>query len=50
MTHSYLVADPAVACAYAMLDKSDPLDAACSFIEGFNSCLPLQESEIEIVI
>ena len=49
MTHSYLVADPAVACAYLMLEKKDPLDAAFNFIEGFNSNLKLEESEIEIL-
>ena len=49
MTHSYLVADPAVACAYLMLDKPDPLDAAFHFIEGYNRYLKFQESEIEIL-
>ena len=49
MTHSYLVADPAIACAYAMLEKSDPLDAAFHFIRGYHSCLPLEEIEIEIL-
>jgi len=49
MTHSYLVADPAIACAYAMLEKSDPLDAAFHLIRGFHSRLPLEEIEIEIL-
>ena len=49
MTHSYLVADLAVACAYAMLEKPDPLDAAVHLVRGFHSFLPLKEIEIEIL-
>jgi len=49
MTHSYLAAEPAVACAYAMLDKPDPLEAAVLLIRGFHQHFPLEEKELEIL-
>ncbi len=49
MTHSYIAAEPAVACAYAMLNKKDPLQAAVHFISGFHNELPLEEKEVEIL-
>ena len=49
MTHSYLVAEAAVACAYAMLDKPDPLEAAVLLIRGFDQHFPLEEKELEIL-
>ncbi|MBC8257590.1 MAG: aminotransferase class III-fold pyridoxal phosphate-dependent enzyme [SAR324 cluster bacterium] len=49
MTHSYLAAEPAVACAYAMLNKPDPLEAAALLIRGFNQHFPLEEKELEIL-
>ena len=49
MTHSYLAAEPAVACAYAMLDKPDPLEAAALLIRGFHQHFPLEEKELEIL-
>ena len=50
MTHSYLAAEPAVACAYAMLDKPDPLEAAVLLIHGFHQNFPLEEKELEILL
>ena len=49
MTHSYFVAEPAVACVYAMMDKPDPLEAAVHLIRGFHLCFPLEENELEIL-
>ncbi len=49
MTHSYIVAEPAVACAYAMLNKKDPLQAAVHLINGFHKKFPLEEKELEIL-
>ena len=49
MTHSYLVAEAAVACTYAMLDKPDPLEAAVLLIRGFDQHFPLEEKELEIL-
>ena len=49
MTHSYLATEPAVACAYAMLDKPDPLEAAVHLLRGFHQSFPLEEIELEIL-
>jgi len=35
MVHSYTVGNVAVAAAYALLDKPDPLTAACSVVVGY---------------
>lgn len=49
MVHSPVVADLAVACAYAMLDKPDPLAAAAAIVRGFHEALPLTEPEREVL-
>ena len=49
MTHTYLAAEAAVACAYTMLDKPDPLEAAVHLIIGFHQQFPLEEKEIKIL-
>ena len=49
MTHSYLAAEPAVSCAYAMLNKAEPLEAAVHLISGFHKQFPLEEKEVEIL-
>ncbi|MFL2738482.1 MAG: aminotransferase class III-fold pyridoxal phosphate-dependent enzyme [bacterium] len=49
ITHSYLIAEPAVACAYAMLDKPDPLEAAVLLIHRFHQHFPLEEKELEVL-
>ena len=46
ITHSWLAAEPAIAAAYAMLGKTDPLSAAASVIRGYHSALPLEATEI----
>lgn len=48
MVYSWTVAEPAIAAAYAMLDKSHPLDAAVAIIKGYHEQLALNEAEIEI--
>lgn len=47
MVHSYTVAEPAVACAYSMLGKHNPLDAARNIIAGYHTAFPLTEVEVE---
>jgi 4-aminobutyrate aminotransferase-like enzyme/Ser/Thr protein kinase RdoA (MazF antagonist) len=47
IVHSYAVADLAIAAAYAMLGKSDPLDAAISVVRGYQTIRPLTDDEIE---
>ena len=49
MVHSPVVADLAVACAYAMLGKPDPLAAAAAIVRGFHQALPLTEPEREVL-
>ena len=47
MLHTWIANEPAVACAYAMLDKPDPLAAAVPVIEGYHAAHPLTPAEIE---
>ena len=49
MVYSWLVVEPAVAAAYAMLDKDQPLDAAVAIIRGYHDQLPLTENEIKVL-
>jgi 4-aminobutyrate aminotransferase-like enzyme/Ser/Thr protein kinase RdoA (MazF antagonist) len=46
IVHSYAVADLAIAVAYAMLGKPDPLDAAVHVVRGYQQLRPLAEEEI----
>jgi Ser/Thr protein kinase RdoA (MazF antagonist) len=48
MVHSWTVADPAVAAAYAMLDR-DPLATIVSMVRGYQSEHPLNDSELSAV-
>jgi 4-aminobutyrate aminotransferase-like enzyme/Ser/Thr protein kinase RdoA (MazF antagonist) len=47
MVESWTVCEPAVAIAYAMFGKADPLAAACQVAAGYHSARPLTEPEIE---
>lgn len=49
MVYSCLVCEPAIAAAYAMLDKQDPLAAAAQVIAGYASVHPLREDEIAVI-
>jgi 4-aminobutyrate aminotransferase-like enzyme/Ser/Thr protein kinase RdoA (MazF antagonist) len=46
MVHSYTVGDLAIAIAYAILDKPDPLAVAAEIVRGYNSTFELTEDEI----
>jgi 4-aminobutyrate aminotransferase-like enzyme/Ser/Thr protein kinase RdoA (MazF antagonist) len=46
MLHSYTVGDLAVAVAYAILGKPDPLAAAAQVIKGYQTTRPLEEKEL----
>jgi 4-aminobutyrate aminotransferase-like enzyme/Ser/Thr protein kinase RdoA (MazF antagonist) len=50
MLESWTVADLAVACAYAMLGKLDPVGAAAAIVEGYHSALPLEEAELDVLL
>lgn len=43
------VYEPAVAAAYALLDKEDPLKTAGYVIAGYHEFFPLQEDEIDLI-
>ena len=46
MVYSYTVCELAVAIAYAILDKPDPLGTASKVVRGYHAEHPLQEEEI----
>jgi 4-aminobutyrate aminotransferase-like enzyme/Ser/Thr protein kinase RdoA (MazF antagonist) len=46
MVFSYTLGDLAIAIAYAILDKPDPLSVASQILRGYHSTLPLNEKEI----
>jgi 4-aminobutyrate aminotransferase-like enzyme len=46
MVHGYTVADLAVAIAYAVLGKRDPLRAAATIVRGYHAARPLDDREI----
>ncbi|HVH55664.1 MAG TPA: aminotransferase class III-fold pyridoxal phosphate-dependent enzyme [Vicinamibacterales bacterium] len=49
MVHSWSVAEPAIAIAYAVLDRKDPLDAACSIVRGYHAAQPLTPDEMAVL-
>lgn len=48
MVNSWLVAEPAIAAAYAMLENDDPITAATEILRGYHSMLPLNQAEIKV--
>src|SRR5579864_8929629 len=46
MHHGLTVSEPAVAAAYAILGKKNPLEAATAVVRGYHHAFPLQEAEI----
>jgi len=46
MVYSWTVADPAVAAAYAMLDRPDPLETAIAIARGYHREHPLRDEEL----
>ncbi|QPC87602.1 aminotransferase class III-fold pyridoxal phosphate-dependent enzyme [Mesorhizobium sp. NBSH29] len=47
--HAPLIADVAVACAYAILDLEDPVSAAAQLVAGYHAAYPLQPEEIDLL-
>ena len=47
MVHSHTVGDLAVAIAYVVLDKADPMTVAAQVVAGYHKEYPLQQAEIE---
>ncbi len=47
MVRTWTVNEAAVACAYAMLDKPDPMAAAAAIVGGYHEQRPLDAAEVE---
>ncbi|WP_242205216.1 aminotransferase class III-fold pyridoxal phosphate-dependent enzyme [Aestuariivivens insulae] len=45
--HTQIINDLAIACAYAVMNHNDPLDAALPIVKGYHSTFPLQEDELQ---
>lgn len=44
--YTYTVNELAIAIAYVVMDKPDPLDAACHLVRGYHRAFPLTEAEV----
>ena len=49
MHRGLVVAEPAVAAAYAVMGKRDPVAAAASLVAGYHAVHPLEEAEIALL-
>ncbi|UCF40953.1 MAG: aminotransferase class III-fold pyridoxal phosphate-dependent enzyme, partial [Gemmatimonadota bacterium] len=49
MLQTCVVSDPAIAVAYAMFNKPDPVAAAAPVVAGFHETFPLTEAELEVL-
>jgi len=47
VVHSATVCDLAIAIAYTMLDKQDPMAAAAEVVRGYHAIRPLSEAEVD---
>jgi len=46
MVHTYTINEVAIAAAYVMLDKADPIAAAAKVVGGYHAVYPLTETEL----
>ncbi|MBS1490406.1 MAG: aminotransferase class III-fold pyridoxal phosphate-dependent enzyme [Bacteroidetes bacterium] len=49
VVHTHTVNELAIAIAYAMMNKPNPLEAACHVVRGFNRVFKLTESELKVL-
>jgi len=47
--HGLTVSEPAIAAAYAILGKKDPLQAATAIVAGYHKTFPLEETELAVL-
>jgi 4-aminobutyrate aminotransferase-like enzyme/Ser/Thr protein kinase RdoA (MazF antagonist) len=47
--HTITVAEPAISCAYLMLDRDDPLSDAARLVAGYHAVRPLAQSEQALI-
>ncbi len=49
MVYSYTICELAITIAYAILGKPDPIYCATHIINGYNSIIPLTETELDVL-
>jgi Ser/Thr protein kinase RdoA (MazF antagonist) len=49
MLKTWLVAEPAIAIAYALLDEDNPVECCSAIASGYHSALPLNEIELAVL-
>ncbi len=49
MVHTYTICELAIAAAYAMMGKADPLSAAAHVVAGYHEVFPLTEAELAVL-
>jgi len=49
MVHTHVINELAILCAYAMMNKVDPLNAARRIISGYHQIHPITEEEAEVL-
>ncbi len=49
MIHTATVCEPAVAMAYIMMGREDPLKAGAGLLSGYNEVFPLTEQEVHVL-
>jgi len=49
MVHTYTICELAIACAYIMLGKEDPLNSILDVVRGYHKTYPLKEQELEVL-
>ena len=47
--NTQIINDVAITCAYAIMDKNNPLEASLPIIKGYHSKFPLQEKELQFL-
>src|SRR6266704_1147191 len=49
MDHGLIASEPAIAAAYAILDKKDPLPVAAAIVAGYHGAFPLDDLELGVL-
>lgn len=49
MCQTFLICESAIACAYIMLNKDNPIDCAANLIHGYHQIFPFQLIEINLI-
>jgi 4-aminobutyrate aminotransferase-like enzyme/Ser/Thr protein kinase RdoA (MazF antagonist) len=49
MHHGLTVSEPAIAAAYAIFGKENPLEAVASLVAGYHAAFPLDEQELSVL-